>query len=68
MTIYQEAHRKIDTFPEETVRIFIQLMDNMSNSSTTKRQASKKTRFLETAGKIDIDAEAIQQLREVSMI
>ncbi len=69
MTIYQEAHAKIDTFPEETVQIFIQLMDKMKTTSFEKdKTADKKKRFLETAGKIDIDGDAILKLREESMI
>ena len=33
MTIYQDAHAKIDPFPEETVQIFVQLMGRMKASS-----------------------------------
>ena len=69
MSIYQEAHKKIDQFPEETVSLIIELMDKMKTSSTRKQQTSKKkNRFLMTAGKIDIDAEAVSSLREVNML
>jgi len=69
MTIYQEAHAKIDSFPEETVQIFVQLMDRMKKTTAKKEKTSdKKKQFLETAGKIDIDSEAIDKLREESMI
>ncbi|MBR3045308.1 MAG: hypothetical protein IKI45_12605 [Oscillospiraceae bacterium] len=68
MTIYQEAHAKIDSFPEETVQIIVQLMDKMKKPSTKKKTSEKKKRFLETAGKIDIDSDAILKLREESMI
>ena len=68
MTIYQEAHNKIDTFPEETVRIFIQLMDRMKKPSASKKQTAQKSAFLDTAGMIDIDEDAVTQLREASMI
>ena len=68
MTIYQEAHAKIDSFPEETVQIIVQLMDKMKKPSTKEKTSEKKKRFLETAGKIDIDSDAIMKLREESMI
>ena len=69
MTIYQEAHAKIDSFPEETVQIIVQLMDKMKKPSAVKDKTSdKKKRFLETAGKIDIDSDAILKVREESMI
>lgn len=69
MTVYQEAHKKIDQFPEETVYLFIQLMDKMKIDSAQDREANKKkSRFLATAGKIDIDGEAVSYLREVSTI
>lgn len=69
MSIYQEAHAKIDTFPEETVQIFVQLMDRMKKPSNEKeKDPMRKSQFLETAGKIDIDGEAIIKLREDSMI
>ena len=68
MTIYQEAHAKIDSFPEETVQIIVQLMDKMKKPSTKEKTSEKKKRFLETADKIDIDSDAILKLREESMI
>ena len=69
VTVYQEAHKKIDQFSEETVYLFIQLMDKMkADSSRDQATSRKKSRFLATAGKIDIDSEAISHLREVSMI
>lgn len=69
MTVYQEAHRIIDKFPEETVYLLIQLMDKMSgNSESSATNKSKKAKFLATAGKIDIDENAVSCLREVSII
>ena len=69
MTVYQEAHKRIDQFPEETVYLFIQLMDKMETSFTRDKQKSgEKSRFLETAGKIEMDEDAIAKLREESMI
>ena len=68
MTIYQEAHEKIDTFPEETVYLFVQLMDQMKKTSHEQKKLSGKSRFLNSAGKIDIDGDAILQLREASKL
>ena len=69
MTIYQEAHKKIDQFPEETVYLFIQLMDKMSKiGDEYTSKTNSKLKFLETAGKIDIDSDAVAKFREVSMI
>ena len=67
MTIYQKAHSKIDQFPEETVYLFIQLMDKMA-PDTTRKAKSDKSKFLSTAGKIDIDENAVARLREASTI
>ncbi len=66
MTVYQEAHRKIDEFPEDTVYLFIQLMDKMS--ADKKNEGKRKREFLQTAGRIDIDETAVYQLREESVI
>ena len=69
MTIYQEAHAKIDRLPEETVYIFVQLMDKMTTArQMEQRKASNMNMFLETAGRIDIDEDAVNSLREVSLI
>lgn len=69
MTIYQEAHAKIDQLPEETVVLFVQLMDRMNGSiNVEEKKKSGKKKFLESAGKIDIDGESILRLREESMI
>ena len=67
MTIYQQAHERIDQFPEETVYLFIQLMDKMTVASDKNTSRNKK-KFLESAGKIDIDTDAISYLREASII
>ena len=69
MTVYQEAHSKIDQFPEETVSLIIQLMDKMkTDTSGNKAKPKAKSAFLATAGEIDIDQEAVYNLREESMI
>jgi hypothetical protein len=67
MTVYQEAHTRIDQLPEETVLLFIQLMDKMS-PNVIEKEKKNKNGFLASAGKIDIDGHAISQLREASMI
>ena len=69
MTIYQEAHTKIDQFPEDTVYLFVQLMNKMNlKASDEGKTVKSKEKFLESAGKIDVDAKAIDLLREASMI
>ncbi len=69
MTVYQEAHSKIDQFPEETVSLIIQLMDKMkTDTSGNKAKHGTKSAFLATAGKINIDQEAVYNLREESLI
>lgn len=69
MTIYQEAHSKIDQLPEETVMLFVQLMDRMNESaSVAKKHRTDKKKFLESAGTIDIDGDSVLRLREESML
>ena len=69
MTIYQQAHEKIDRFPEETVLLFIQLMDMIETTSDSSSEVSKKkSRFLASAGKINIDEKAVAELREASIV
>ena len=69
MTVYQETHKKIDQFPEETVHLFIQLMDRMIKDPEVEvSNAGKKSKFLKTAGTIDVDENAVLHLREVSVI
>ena len=40
----------------------------MEDEKQEEKTSEKKKRFLETAGKIDIDSDAILKLREESMI
>lgn len=69
MTIYQEANSKIDQMPEETVFLFVQLMDRMNeNASVAKKRSTSKKKFLESAGTIDVDGESILRLREESIL
>ena len=67
MTIYQEAHSRIDQFPEETVLLFVRLMDKMDPSTMLKNEKKTNRRFIESAGTLDIDEDAVNQLREASM-
>ena len=45
MTVYQEAHTRIDQLPEETVLLFIQLMDKMSPNVIEKEYFGNYERF-----------------------
>ncbi len=84
MTIQQEAYKRIDEMTEDGVRILIDIIDKMrfvslngfknnddikiSDISLAQSKAEKKKRFLESAGKIQIDGEAVRELRERSQI
>ena len=68
MTVYQEAHEKIDQLPEDTVYLFIQLMERMQDADRKQHAPKSKDKFLSTAGKINIDEQAVNHLREASMI
>lgn len=47
--------RPVETFPQE-------------DTNTKRLRADKKKKFLASAGKVDIDEEAIQEFRERSMV
>lgn len=66
MTVYQEAHSKIDQLPEETVYLFIQLMNQITPG--VPRKSKNKSGFLASAGKIDIEEGAVTKLREASAV
>lgn len=70
MTLKQEAYKEINKLSEEDIRIIILLMKRMQPSakSTADASASGKAAFLASAGKIDIDEEAVYDLRNRSMI
>ena len=83
MTLQQEAYRRIDEMTDDSIRKLIDIIDKMMsitgvegvNESTSvvsenapMTKAEKKQRFMQSAGKIQIDAEAVSQLRERSMI
>ncbi|MEE0954819.1 MAG: hypothetical protein U0L49_03270 [Eubacterium sp.] len=69
MTLKQEAYREIDRLSDEDIRFVITFMRKIQPSNS--RQESKaegKTAFLASAGKIDINEEAVTDLRNRSMI
>lgn len=70
MTLQQEAYREIDTLSDENVRFIIELIRKIqpSESSAVDEKARKKADFLASAGKIDVDEEAMKDLRKRSMI
>ena len=83
MTLQQEAYRRIDEMTDDSIRKLIDIIDKMMsitgvegvNESTSvvsenapMTKAEKKQSFMQSAGKIQIDAEAVSQLRERSMI
>jgi len=63
---------------DDGIRVLIDIIDKrfketemnitISNSYTTMTKEEKKKRFLQSAGKINIDADAVNDLRERDMI
>lgn len=78
MTLRQEAYNRIDRMTDDGIRVLIDIIDKrfketemnitISNSYTTMTKEEKKKRFLQSAGKINIDADAVNDLRERDMI
>lgn len=78
MTLRQEAYSRIDRMTDDGIRVLIDIIDKrfketemnitISNSYTTMTKEEKKKRFLQSAGKINIDADAVNDLRERDMI
>lgn len=69
MTLRQEAYREIDSLSDENIRFVIELMRKIQPSdSIEKTQNQKRAAFLATAGKIDVDENAVKELRERSMV
>ena len=70
MNVYKEAHTKIDRLPEESVYLIIRFMDMIGGKTAQKaeKEAGKLDYFFDLAGNIDIDDEAVSQLRNASMI
>ena len=78
MTLRQEAYNRIDRMTDDGIRVLIEIIDKrfketemnitISNSYTTMTKEEKKKRFLQSAGKINVDADAVNDLRERDMI
>lgn len=63
MTLRQEAYREIDRLTDENVRLVITLMRKIQPDAGSREDMSdRKKAFLESAGKIDIDEEAVNEL------
>ncbi|MDY6323998.1 MAG: hypothetical protein SPL99_02890 [Catonella sp.] len=72
MTLQQEAYNKIDQLSDDNVRFVIQLIDKIqqggTNEEATSSRQKKKNAIMKYAGKIDVDEDAVNELRERSMI
>ena len=55
--------KDVDLFPIRPVEVFPQ-----EDTNTKRLRAEKKKKFLASAGKVDIDEEAIREFRERSMV
>ena len=83
MTLQQEAYSRIDQMTDDGIRVLIDMIDKMKTVSVTGfkntgvtdsnvnkeiSRAEKKRRFIQSAGKIKVDANSINELRERSLI
>ena len=83
MTLQQEAYSRIDQMTDDGIRVLIDMIDKMKtvsvigfkNTSVTDSnvnkeisRAEKKRRFMQSAGRIKVDANSINELRERSLI
>jgi len=83
MTLQQEAYSRIDQMTDDGIRVLIDMIDKMktvsvigfkntsvtdSNVNKEVSRAEKKRRFLQSAGKIKVDANSVNELRERSLI
>lgn len=78
MTLRQEAYNRIDRMTDDGIRVLIDIIDKrfketemnitISNSYTKMTKEEKKKRFLQSAGKINVDADAVNDLKERDMI
>ena len=67
----QRALDMITEMPDEKVEIVIGYMVNLNGSAVQPDELTreqKKARFMHSAGKIEIDADAVRELRERSII
>ena len=83
MTLQQEAYSRIDQMTDDGIRVLIDMIDKMKTVSVTGfkntgvidsnvnkeiSRAEKKRRFIQSAGKIKVDANSVNELRERSLI
>jgi hypothetical protein len=83
MTLQQEAYSRIDQMTDDGIRVLIGMIDKMKTVSVTGfkntgvtdsnvnkeiSRAEKKRRFMQSAGKIKVDANSVNELRERSLI
>ena len=78
MTLQQEAYSRIDEMTDDGIRLLIDMIDKMKTVSITgfkdglesvsMTKEEKKQRFIQSAGKIQVDEKVVKELRERSMI
>ena len=83
MTLQQEAYSRIDQMTDDGIRVLIDMIDKMKTVSVTGfkntgvtdsnvnkeiSRAEKKRRFMQSVGKIKVDANSVNELRERSLI
>ena len=79
MTLQQEAYSRIDQMTDDGIRVLIDMIDKMKTVSVTGfkntgvtdsnvnkeiSRAEKKRRFMQSAGRIKVDANSVNELRE----
>lgn len=79
MTLQQEAYSRIDQMTDDGIRVLIDMIDKMKTVSVTGfkntgvtdsnvnkeiSRAEKKRWFMQSAGKIKVDANSVNELRE----
>ena len=79
MTLQQEAYSRFDQMTDDGIRVLIDMIDKMKTVSVTGfkntgvtdsnvnkeiSRAEKKRRFMQSAGKIKVDANSVNELRE----
>ena len=83
MTLQQEAYSRIDQMTDDGIRVLIDMIDKMKTVSVTGfkntgvtdsnvnkevSRTEKKKRLMQSAGKIKVDANSVNELRERSLI
>jgi len=83
MTLQQEAYSRIDQMTDDGIRVLIDMIDKMKTVSVTGfkntgvtdsnvnkeiSRAEKKRRFMQSVGRIKVDANSVNELRERSLI